>query len=97
MECTQIVYHDAFLGEILQHQQTLDIIWVPSVVSYSCQNANIPAKPIKKISETLFFHKDRINIVSHRDNKMMIMFTNDAAARIAYEQLNLLAVNGLSG
>jgi hypothetical protein len=84
---TQIVYRDAFLGEILQHQQTLDIIRFPLVVTYSGQNINIPAKPIKKMLETLYCHKGRINIMSHRDNKMMIMFTNDAAAWIAYEQL----------
>jgi len=50
---TQIVYHDAFLGEILQHQQTLDIIRFPLIVTYSGQNTNIPAKPVKKILETL--------------------------------------------
>jgi hypothetical protein len=83
----QVVYRDAFLGNIQRSVRALEPIRFPLVVTLNRPTNSHCWPALTQLLEAIYCDQGSINIVSQLENKLMIIFSDDHDATSAYQEL----------
>ncbi|CAO2198505.1 unnamed protein product [Urochloa humidicola] len=96
-EAHQVVYRDAFLGKILKDVRQLESIRFPLVLTI-CRSSEILSVPsLTETMKSIYCNHGSINILAHKQNKVMLMFSDDRDAANAYGNLDGQAISDANG